>query len=221
MSSPVGLYAYPPATDYGRPIPKSRIYAKARPSTAVKNAMVNQVESLIWAQVLAPRTLNLSATDAVAEIVVIKVVLKTPDLDLGVLRSIDKAIGNPVIFELLHGNKAQGWAAYKRPNDVDASKWVVGELFGTAWQSAANRLPLPAALDMGLLYENMLKPLLPLAARRGERLVELVGRVENHQRMVKELLALKSQLKAEKQFNRKVELNARVRALSACIEILA
>jgi hypothetical protein len=93
-----------------------------------------------------------------------------------VLRAIDRAIPLPIVFQLHHGQRTRMVAAYKRPSAAEAGKWVIDSYFAGAWQPAdAARVPLPIALDLHSLYEQLLRSLLPQAARPGESLPEQAG----------------------------------------------
>ena len=61
--------------------------------------------------------------------------------------------------------------------------------------------------------EQLLHRLIPLSARPQETLAELVARVEQAQAKQRELDKTTAQLAKEKQFNRKVEINAELRKL--------
>ena len=75
------------------------------------------------------------------------------------------------------------------------------------------RTAMPVALHLGGLYEQLLHRLIPLSARPQETLAELVARVEQAQAKQRELDKTTAQLAKEKQFNRKVEINAQLRKL--------
>ena len=66
---------------------------------------------------------------------------------------------------------------YKRPSEADSSKCVVGDYFSTDWLPADTaRSPLPVALNLAGLYEQMLRRLMPIAARPGESVQALAER---------------------------------------------
>jgi len=67
---------------------------------------------------------------------VFRIVQRLPTLDREVLRAIDRAIPFPLVFELTHEDQVQLVAAYKRPSEADATRWVVGDDFETEWTSA-------------------------------------------------------------------------------------
>ena len=62
--------------------------------------------------------------------------------------------------------------------------------------------------------------LIPLQGRNGESMDELVCRTESLQTKQREAVKAEARLKKEKQFNRKVEINAELRALKQEIKTL-
>jgi len=97
---PRALFAWPPQAAVGRTVPKSKIYAHAKPTSVLRALFVAQVESITWAYKLSPETINLPAKPAVPEIEVFEVALKLPDASHSVLRCIDKAMPRPILFNL-------------------------------------------------------------------------------------------------------------------------
>ncbi|QXX77930.1 DUF4391 domain-containing protein [Alcaligenes faecalis] len=208
------LIAYPKQAAVGRVLPKSKIYEHGGVNTRLKELFVQQVEQIVWAFKLAPETLHLPERPGVPEIQVFSLQLKTPELQRDVLRSIDGAIPFPIVFELAFEGKTQVIAAYKRPNEADASRWVLSDYFATEWFPAGcERAEMPIALHMGGLYEQLLHRLIPLQARPQETLAELVARIEQVRAKQREVDRVTARLAREKQFNRKVEINAQLRQL--------
>jgi Domain of unknown function (DUF4391) len=206
--------AYPSQAAFGRTLPKNKVYEHSGANARLKDLFVKQVEQIVWAFKLAPETLRLPARPDVPEIQVFSLQLKTPELHHDVLRCIDGAIPFPILFELTFDGKTQVIAAYKRPNESDASRWVVSDYFATDWLPAGcQRTVMPVVLHMAGLYEQLLHRLIPLSVRSQESLVHLVGRVEQAQAKQRELDKTMALLAKEKQFNRKVEINARLRQL--------
>lgn len=215
------LIAYPKQAAVGRILPKSKIYEHGGVNARLKEMFVQQVEKIVWAFKLAPETINLPERPGVPEIQVFSIQLKTPELHRDVLRSIDSAIPFPIVFELVFEGKTQLIAAYKRPNEADASRWVLSGYFATEWlPEGSERIAMPIALHLGGLYEQLLYRLIPLSARPRETLTELVARVEQVQAKQREVDKISARLAKEKQFNRKVEINAQLRQLKNELEEL-
>jgi hypothetical protein len=220
------LVRYPQQAEFGRTLPKNKIYERSGAGTRLKELFVAQVDRVVWQYKLAPETINLPAKAGVAEIQVFAVHLKTPELHHDVLRCIDGAVQFPVIFELAHGSGAdartQVVAAFKRQSDADAARWVMSDYFSTGWVPAScPRVAMPLALDLAGLYEHLLHRLLPLAARAQEPLAALVRRVELVAAKRREVEKAEVRLAKEKQFNRKVEVNATLRQLKTELEQLS
>ncbi len=216
------MFAYPKQAEINRVVPKTKIYAHAKVSKRIKELFVTQVEEILWKYKLSPETINLPARNGINEIQVFEIVLKTPELDVDVLQAIEKAIPFPLVFQLTHEAQVRFAAVYKRPSDADASKWVIEASFQTELQPAdAERLPLPVALDLAGLYAHIVRCHIPLPSRSGEGLAAHVARFNELEAKKKARQQLETRLGQEKQFNRKVELNAALRSLSQELETLS
>ncbi|VXC13094.1 Methyl-accepting chemotaxis protein [Pseudomonas sp. 8AS] len=212
---------YPKQAAFGRTLPKSKIYEHSGANTRLKDLFVEQVEQIVWQYKLAPETINLPAKPGVPELQIFSIQLKTSELHLDVLRCIDGAVQFPIIFELSFDGRTQVIAAYKRPNESDASRWVLSNYFASAWlPSDIERAAMPMVLDLGGLYEQVLQRLIPMPARPQETLTDFVARVESVSAKQREVEKAASKLAKEKQFNRKVELNAELRKLKTELDEL-
>jgi hypothetical protein len=207
------FFEYPKSAAFGRILPKTKIYDHARASARLKQLFVDQVEQVIWRFKLAPETINLASTKDIAEIQVFGVTLRGASLDEEVLRAIDKAIPYPLIFELVHGGKRKAIAAFKRQSEADSQKWVVSEYFATDWELEDNpRKPLPTALNLGGLYDRLLTALMPSESGATEPLEMRVRRIEMLRAKEREVERIKQRLGREQQFNKRVAINAELRA---------
>ncbi|HDR27571.1 DUF4391 domain-containing protein [Rhodovulum sp.] len=238
----MSLYDWPRAAAFGRVIPKTKIYEHARANTGLKDLFVREVDQIVWSHKLAPETVNLAATKQVTEIQVFRITARTATLTQDVLRAIDKAIPFPLIFEVAHGGRVRLAAAYKRPSEADSARWVVGDYFHGNWlPEDAARAPLPVALNMGALYERLLEPLVagqtarlvpgmgkapqtPFTSAEAERPMSLEERIAQAgaiERQAREVERIKARLAREKQFNKRVGVNAKLRAAKQELERLS
>lgn len=227
------LYDWPRAAAFDRVVPKAKIYEHAGAGSALKDLFVREVDQVVWAYKLAPETINLPATPTVTEVQVFRIIQRLPTLDREVLRGIDRAIPSPLVFELTHEGRIQLVAAYKRPSEADAARWVVGDYFETEWAAAdLDRAPLPVALNMAGLYEQLLSPLVEgltarLVSGLGETqqarfiglpgatsvpLAERLALAETVKAKSREIDRIAARLKRETQFNRRVAINSELRA---------
>lgn len=230
MTAPAGhpaLIDYPERARVGRVVPKNRIMVSGAPGRRVRDQLIAQVARITWQYKLAPETLNLKDSKTVPEIQIFRVALKpagvSENLPVEVLKCIDRAIGFPLIFELTSSREDSAprdairiAATYKRPSEAGASKWVIDDYFATDWLPVDTpRAPLPVALDLPRLYEQLLRELLPIEARPGESMAALMARHGRITAKQRECRRLEARIQREKQFNRKVELNRQLRALKA------
>ena len=219
------LIAYPKQAAFGRVLPKNKIYEHSGANTRLQRLFVEQVEQIVWQYKLAPETINLPVRPGVPEIQIFSIQLKSTELHEDVLRCIDGAVQFPILFELNQGQgdqaKTREVAAYKRPSDADASRWVLSSYYATDWMPATiARIAMPLVLDMGYLYAALLQNLLPLPARPQESLLEWVARVELVATKRREVEKTQARLAKEKQFNRKIEINTALRQLKTELQEL-
>jgi len=215
------MFQFPKQAEFNRALPKSKIYAFARPTRAIKDRFVTGIQDIVWKYKLAPETVNLPARRGIQEIQVFEIALKTEELPDEVLHTIDKAVPSPIVYQLTFDGRVRFSAAYKRPSEADASKNVIEAYFTTDWQPTAQPLPpLPVVLDLAALYEEILRRVIPLARRNDEPLAAQVERAVQLRAKERECRDLEARLRKECQFNRKVELNAAIRAAKAQIKQL-
>ncbi len=173
-----------------------------------------EVERIRWAYKLAPETINLPEKDGVSEIQIFEIELKTDDLHHDVLKAIDRAIPTPILFVLKNSNQQIRYvAAYKRPSRSDSHKWVTGEYFETEWmdESSHKRVALPVVIDMAMLYQCLLENIMPVSIRTGEDMQQFVERGERFLALSQEADKVRRRLQRERQFNRKVEINRKLK----------
>ena len=216
------MFQFPKQAEFNRVLPKSKIYAFAKPTRSLKDRFVSGIQEIIWKYKLAPETVNLPARHGIQEIQIFDIALKTEHLGDEVLHTIDKAVPSPIVYQIRFGGRVRFSVAYKRPSEADPSKNVIGAYFTTDWQAADKPLPaLPMVLDLVALYDEMLRRVLPLARRDGESLAAQVERAIQLRAKERECRDLEARLRRECQFNRKVEINAAIRTAQTQFKLLA
>jgi hypothetical protein len=218
------IYQYPEKAYVNRPIPKTKFYENASITKSVKDAFVGQIQQIVWAYKLSPETVNLPATKGLFEIQVFNVLLKTQQLNENVLQAIDKAIPHPIIYQLKFEDKIKIITAYKRINEADETKWVVEQYLSTEWitsdEANEHKKPLPIALNLVGLYEQILKELMPIQAIEGENIKAQTQRLQLIAQKQKEIDQLQRKMHNEKQFNRKVVMNGQLKTLQQQLDAL-
>lgn len=216
------LFDYPARAAFGKTIPKARIIEHTN-ARGLRDRLSRELADIRWAFKLAPTSLNLPASDSVPEVQVFRLVLKPGLENAGeaTLRAIDQAIPSPILFEVEAADRLRTVAAYKRPNEADASKSVLGEYLWGDWMPAyAARQPLPGALNMAGLYRELLRALIGSPARAGESLRDQLDRLAQVRTAERECARLEALLAREKQFNRKVDIYRALREVTGHLQAL-
>lgn len=215
------LFAWPIHAEIGRRLNKDRFYAGVRNNRRLKELFTQQVARVTWSYKLASSTLSIPATAEVPEIEVIQVEVNGSELDPAVLVAIDRAIPNPTIHEIQLGSSVQQTAAFKRTSEADSRGWVISHYVASPFQPADfARQTLPQSLNLGNLYASLLRSMIDVPALDGE---SLRGQVERHGEVMayrREAQRLTKRINTEKQFNRRVELNSRLRDVNQTISRL-
>jgi hypothetical protein len=221
------LYKFPQQAKVDRLIPKNKFYEQGKANTKIEQLFVNQVENIRWAYKLASSTIHLQDQEDLKEIQIFRVKSRVEDLDVSILSFIDKLILTPIVFEVVYQDKVKVIATYKRLNQADKTKAVIGQYYASEWLEDHDRIELPLYLKLADLYEHFIAQILPIALSEDSGdddesvSIELkLQRAQQLESLQKQLDKLKSKLRTEKQFNRKVELNNQIRLLGAQLDKL-
>ena len=216
------LYKFPQQAKVDRLIPKNKFYEQGKANSKVEQLFVDQVENIRWAYKLASFTIHLQDQEDLKEIQIFRVKSRVEDLDVSILSFIDKLILTPIIFEVIYQDKVKVVATYKRLNQADKTKAVIGQYYASDWLEDADRFELPLYLKLADLYEHFIAQRLPITSSEDSGdddesvSIELkLQRAQQLEALQKQLDKLKSKLRTEKQFNRKVELNKHIHALES------
>lgn len=213
------LYKWPTAATFGARIPKERFYERSALTSAVRERFVADVRRITWMYKLAEGTINLAPSADVPEIEVLSIEAKDSGVSTAVLAAIDRAIPNPVIFEIhrdLTGSAETQMVAAHKP--IGAGSPNLRTYYATGWMPAASRRePLPTAITMPALYTALITPLTPIAARPGEEASEVARRLDMVRKLEREISALERKLRNEPQLNRKVELRRELKNRQAVL----
>ena len=216
------LYKFPQQAKVDRLIPKNKFYEQGKANTKIEQLFVNQVENIRWAYKLASSTIHLQDQEDLKEIQIFRVKSRVEDLDVSILSFIDKLILTPIIFEVVYQDKVKVVATYKRLNQADKTKAVIGQYYASDWLEDADRVELPLYLKLADLYEHFIAQILPITSSEDsgddDESVSIELKLQKAQQLEslqKQLDKLKSKLRNERQFNRKVELNKKVSELES------
>lgn len=210
------MFGFPASTEFGKRIPKQKFYENIDITPALKRVFVEQIRLIYWRNKLATTTLNLAAGEAVKEIEVLEVRLNAPQLDEAVLRQIDKEIPYHILFILTCEAKAQAWIGYKETAASGSNAFKVSRYYHTQWVPKNELQFHVEGLSMDAVYENLVRQIAgdALQGEAGESLQASVERDEKRRQLEKQIAALESKMRREKQLNRRMEINAELKKLT-------
>ena len=212
------MFNLPKTTEVNRTIPKKKFYEKAEITPALKEAFVNDIEKIVWANKLSADTLNIDSGSDIKEIEVFHVLLKNKNFNQKILEIIDKAIPYYILFVLDYNGRQQIWIGYKEKTTNSNNKAKIIKYFKNEWQNDITLTLRGTKLDS--IYENFLSDLssdlniLPTEATLEER----IQRTEEIDALTKKIEKLEIKLHREKQFNRQIEINKEIRQLTKTLE---
>ncbi|KXB93090.1 hypothetical protein HMPREF3033_00441 [Veillonellaceae bacterium DNF00751] len=218
------MIGLPKSTEFNRRIPKQKFYENISVSPTLKRVFIEQIKVIYWRNKVTATTMNLAAGENVTELEVFEVKLNGQQLDESVLRQIDKEIPYHILFLLEYDGKYQAWTAYKEAAASGSNSFKVGTYYHTDWLPETE-LPLKVeGLSVDKVYENFVRQIAGDALRseegKTESLKESVERDNRRQELEKQIAALQTKVRKEKQLNKQVQLNAELKKLKNELEEL-
>lgn len=208
----------PKETEVNKMVAKNKFYEKANISSSLKESFVNDIEKIIWANKLAPTTLNISGSDNIKELEVFHIKLKTGKFNEKVLEAIDKAIPYYILFVLEYNNKFQLWLGYKEKTTNGNNKANIVRYFNSEWQREPSIVLQGNKLDS--IYENFLSQLSDnlIDTASEQDIKEKVNKTVEIQKLENQIEKLTKKMLAEKQFNRQCDIRAQIKDLEAQLQ---
>lgn len=195
------MLGLPLATEVNRRVPKEKLYANTALNALARNMIKTQIEAVIWRNKLAESTIAVAAGEKVKEIQLFEVALRQKSLDKRILPAIAKAIPYKILFLLTYEDEAQAW--------IEASD----AFYGTDWFSSEAFTLKFEGLNLDAVYENLVRQIAGGRLDGTDDIAEAVERDKQRQRIERQIAALEKKILREKQFNRQVELNGKLKQL--------
>ena len=213
------MLGLPERTLYNRKIPKSKFYEKLAANSRIKELFVEQIDSIVWKHKLSRETTNLEPTEAVQEVQVFEIHLRQRELNQELLEKIDRAVPYPILHVLRYGEEAKLMIAYKERHTANENRSVVQAYYQSDWQPLSQfTLNILQGLTLEAVYENLVRHLMPSSEEAATDLQAAVERQQARQRLERECAQLEAKIRSEVQFDKKVEMNLRLRQLQRQLE---
>ena len=209
------MLGLPKSTEFNKRIPKQKFYENLPVTPAIKTAFTEQIKIIYWRNKLAATTLNLAPGKLVTEIEAFEIRLTSPDLDEDILRLIDREIPYHILFLLEYDGKYQAAMGYKEAASSGKAAFKVERYYRTEWLTEEELSLHLEGLTIDAVYENFIRQIAGdrLVGNKNTTLKESVEQQKQREQIEKQIAALETKMKKEKQLNRKMELKAEIKKL--------
>lgn len=209
------MLGLPKSTEFNKRIPKQKFYENLSVTPAIKTVFTEQIKIIYWRNKLAATTLNLAPGKLVTEIEAFEIRLTSPDLDEDILRLIDREIPYHILFLLEYDGKYQAAMGYKEAASSGKAAFKVERYYRTEWLTEEELSLHLEGLTIDAVYENFIRQIAGdrLVGNKNTTLKESVEQQKQREQIEKQIAALETKMKKEKQLNRKMELKAEIKKL--------
>lgn len=176
-------------------IPKKIFYEKVNLSSNLKQEFVDKIDKIYWKYKISEDTLNISKTENVEEIEIFELTLKEKVNCQNIIKVITKNIPYIILFEICYKDEVQ--YAIKHNDDIYFTNWNEKINFNFN------------GIDLNVVYENIIRSVTNIS-EQSNNIDEELEKGKKLKEVQKEIERLENKMKAEKQFNKKVELNKNI-----------
>lgn len=178
-------------------LPKKIFYEKVGVSSGVKDEFVNLVDRITWLYKLSPDTVGIPKTEKIEEIQIFQIDVKEKQIPLSVIKTITKGVQYKILFLIKYNNEI---CYSTKVDDIYTTEWNDNIIFDFN------------AINLEIVFENIVKQIIKEESN-DKKFDEIIELKNNRDNLEKRINQLKQKIKAEKQFNKKVELNKELNIL--------
>ena len=178
-------------------LPKKIFYERVGVSSGVKDEFVNLVDRITWLYKLSPDTVGIPKTEKIEEIQIFQIDVKEKQIPLSVIKTITKGVQYKILFLIKYNNEI---CYSTKVDDIYTTEWNDNIIFDFN------------AINLEIVFENIVKQIIKEESN-DKKFDEIIELKNNRDNLEKRINQLKQKIKAEKQFNKKVELNKELNIL--------
>ncbi len=203
----------PETTKIGKRIPKEGFYNNAQLKQSEKRLFVDEIDQIIWQNLLSATTLNVDKGEKVNQIDIVRINLKKQDFNKSILEIIEKIIPRHLIFLMVYNDSYQICVNYKE--ESQKGKFKIIESYATGWMSEGDINISIKGLNLDQVYENLVFQIAgnKVEKKLGSDLKESVLKSQETERIKKKIAELSNKLHSEKQFNIQLKISNEIRML--------
>lgn len=212
------MFKLPETTKLNKIIPKNAFDSFT--NTKQKREFAESISRIIWFNKISVDTTNLQSKE-ILEIQIFSIEVKEKVKIKSILNIIDKAISYPIIFIIKHGKSVYLSTSPKHNNPKNEDLAVIDYTYSTDWFTEnENEFQIELKNDVDWVYKTFCEQFNKSKATVKD-LKELVATQREVDSLNKEIEKVKLAIARSKQFNKKVELNMKLKELEfrAKIEI--
>ena len=228
--------AVPEDCKLGKRVYKKLFYENAKLNVTDKKAFTHDINEIDWMYTLKPETINISRYEdeekEYHEIAIIQVTLKEATRYKRIGQIIQRAIPYPLLVIFVHGSRVALNVAMKRINRADSEKITIDEFHDTNWIDLEKPTDYQSDFlescdiknfsynNLFLFYSDLVKGIIALNCAELTGIYTLDSKQIDRTKVLSSIrklehmqAELRSELKKETQFNKKVEMNIRIKQL--------
>lgn len=205
------FFALPLRTKVDRFVSKSNFDSYT--NTKQKKLFTDCIQRISWTHKLSVDTINLEAKD-IQEIHIFKIELKQKSDILKILEIINRSIPYHIIFWIEFNQEAYISTAAKHPHPINEDNAVIDWTFTSKWFKIENNtysLNLKGTLDA--VFKDLCVQLVGKQSLGKKSMDFIVKNQQEIDRLEREVAQLKSAISRSKQFNKKVDLNLKLKVV--------
>ena len=183
-------------------IPKKTFYDKLGVSTAIKDDFVKNVDKIVWLYKLSEDTIGISKTKEVEEIEIFEIILKEKKLSKNIINIMSKLIPYKILFVIKYNSEV-------------CYGVKVEDLYFSGWNEKIDFNF--SGINLEIVFENIVKTIIK-ELDNNKDFIEIINDKSKKEETDKKIKQLKNKIKQERQFNKKVELNQKLRNLEEEME---
>ena len=212
---------FPSTTIVNKPVPKNAFYGRSSDSS-LREFLTREFESIVWLYKFAPATLNVEDGEYVHEIDLFYCRMKENEYSIKPFCAMDELLPRHTVFLIEYGGKFDLLMHHKEISFVHGEqKWKCGvSEIQRDIRIDADTLNIQGQ-SMDAVYNGLLSQISGLSVSTREEYKEQVDLRKQIEFLWKQVTVLQKKIKAEKQFNRQMELSAEMRKLKKEIIVLS
>jgi len=191
-------FELPKETFVNKFVAKKKFYEKTALSSKLINDFTHKIQKITWLYKLSENTIGISKTDTVTEIEIFEIELKEQKIPENILKVIDKTIPYQILYKFSFKDSFAYGITLKENR-------VITNYYFSEWNE---KIDFDFnGIDLEKVYQKLITAFIPDKNLNEDSFENIIDTDDKIKKLNKNIELLKSKIRKENQFNRKVELN--------------